>query len=67
MLLTDVVMPDLSGPDLYQALLDREIHLKVLYMSGYTAGILPDGEVPFLEKPFSAVELHQAVRRTLDQ
>lgn len=67
LLLTDVVMPDLSGPDLYQALKDKGVTVKVLYMSGYTAGILPDGNVLFLEKPFSAADLHQMVRRALEQ
>jgi PAS domain S-box-containing protein len=64
LLLTDVVMPGMSGPELAE----RIDALPVLFMSGYAgdaAGALPDGAPPLLEKPFSADELLAAVRAAL--
>jgi PAS domain S-box-containing protein len=58
-LLTDVVMPGASGPELKGQLVQRRPDLKVIYMSGYTDdalvrhGILNPG-IAFLNKPFSA-------------
>lgn len=58
LLVTDVVMPDFSGPALYRQLLPAHPGLKVLYMSGYTNntivhhGVLDEG-VNFIQKPFS--------------
>lgn len=60
-LLTDVIMPQMNGPDL--ALCLREIHrsLKVLYMSGYTDDklqiIASDRDVALLQKPFRIHDL----------
>ncbi|HYN97329.1 MAG TPA: PAS domain S-box protein [Pilimelia sp.] len=61
-LLTDVIMPEMSGPRLAAMLHDRDPHLPVLYMSGYSNGLLGtthviDDDVAFIEKPFTAVEL----------
>jgi CheY-like chemotaxis protein len=72
LLLTDVIMPEMNGRELYEqiALLDPAI--KILYMSGYTngviddGGILPDG-VNFLPKPFLPDALMTTVRRILDR
>ena len=70
LVLTDVVMPDSSGPDLFQSLAVQEPALKVLYMSGYTedaivrqAGL--DRGLPFVQKPFSAAMLARTVRDAL--
>ena len=70
-LLSDVVMPRMGGPELAQALLTRRPALKVLYMSGYTEeaiakhGILDPG-TSFLEKPFSPDTLARRIRDLLD-
>jgi PAS domain S-box-containing protein len=71
LLLTDVVMPELSGPELAQQLLASRPRVRVLYMSGYTNGLVsPQGvlteQTTFLGKPFTPAELAQAVRGLLD-
>ncbi|WP_327011172.1 response regulator [Dactylosporangium sp. NBC_01737] len=71
-LLTDVIMPDIAGPQLANAARVLRPQLPVLYMSGYTAGSLPGGRTltddPLLRKPFTTEELlhqlRQALRRT---
>jgi PAS domain S-box-containing protein len=71
LLITDVVLPGSSGPDLYRRLSIRDRSLKVLYMSGYTddavfrTGRLEQG-VSFVQKPFTAVELQRKIRETLE-
>jgi signal transduction histidine kinase len=71
-LLTDVVMPGASGPELVKQLVERRPNLKVIYMSGYTDeaivhhGILDPGIV-FLRKPFSSESLGQKMREALDR
>ena len=72
LLLTDVVMPGASGPELTRRLHERTPGLKVIYMSGYTGdaivrhGVL-DAGVAFLHKPFTAEALGQKVREELDR
>jgi PAS domain S-box-containing protein len=60
-LLTDVIMPDIAGPQLATAARLVRPDLPVLYMSGYTAGSLPGGRTltddPLLRKPFTTGEL----------
>jgi CheY-like chemotaxis protein len=71
LLLTDVVMPEMSGPDLAGRLGILRPQLKRMFMSGYTAnvvahhGVLGDG-VHFIQKPFNATDLAAAVRAALD-
>ncbi len=71
LLLTDVVMPGMSGRELAQHLTREYPALKVLYMSGYTAdviahrGILEQG-VHFLSKPITRDELARKLREILD-
>jgi PAS domain S-box-containing protein len=71
LLLTDVVMPRMSGGNLARILRDRQPGLRVLYMSGYTEdqvghhGRIEDGAA-FLQKPFQARELAERVRTMLD-
>lgn len=72
LLLTDVVMPGMAGPDLYERLASRKPSLKVVYMSGYTDNTtvrVPglDGYLPFTQKPFSASTLVRKVREALDR
>lgn len=72
LLLTDVVMPDMNGKQLYQQLRTLNPNLKVLYMSGYTnnviahKGILDPG-IQFIQKPFSNRSLLEKVREVLDR
>jgi len=71
LLLTDVVMPDMNGRELAEHLLARRPEMRVLYMSGYTNGILSEHafraeEVAFIEKPFSHEALSRKVRHTLN-
>jgi PAS domain S-box-containing protein len=71
LLLSDVVMPGLSGRDLWERLSAARPDVKVLFMSGYTDdavvrhGIREAG-LPFLQKPFSLATLADAVRRALE-
>jgi CheY-like chemotaxis protein len=71
LLLTDVVMPRISGPELAVQLTLIRPELRVLYMSGYTAqAILHHGELDantfFLQKPFTPSSLSIKVREVLD-
>jgi two-component system cell cycle sensor histidine kinase/response regulator CckA len=70
-LITDVVMPGLSGQELADALRQRRPGLPVVFVSGYTEdyvveGARSEGATAFVEKPFSAEELLGAVRTVLD-
>jgi two-component system, cell cycle sensor histidine kinase and response regulator CckA len=67
MLLTDVVMPGGSGSELAARLRELDPGVRVLFMSGYAdagEGLVTGAET--LQKPFSARDLLQEVRRTLD-
>jgi two-component system, cell cycle sensor histidine kinase and response regulator CckA len=71
LLLTDVVMPGLSGPNLAARLLQHIPRLRVLYMSGYSEDAAAAhgtfwGGVPLLQKPFTSSQLAERVRVTLD-
>jgi len=71
LLLTDVVMPDMDGRDLSEMLLEKRPDLKVLYMSGHTAGVISqhpllDDDVAFIEKPFTHDALARKIRQLLD-
>jgi two-component system, cell cycle sensor histidine kinase and response regulator CckA len=72
LLLTDVVMPGMSGHDLAKRLTARHPNLRVLYMSGYAYDVFAEGGkleegVSFLQKPFTPRALAQRVRETLDK
>jgi DNA-binding NtrC family response regulator len=66
LLLTDVIMPGRTGPELARDLRAIRPGLGVLYISGYVggAGPLPNGS-PLLEKPFTPDALMAAVRRAI--
>jgi len=71
MLITDVVMPGMSGPNLAARLMQQAPELRVLYMSGYTDDATEVhgafwGGVPLLQKPFTPSQLAQSVRGALD-
>jgi PAS domain S-box-containing protein len=71
LLLTDVVLPGINGPKLYERLRTRDPSLKVLYMSGHTdnatvhQGVL-DADVAFMQKPFTLATIARKVRQVLD-
>ena len=71
-LLTDVVMPGSSGPELAMQLIALRPGLEVIYMSGYTDeaivrhGVLKPG-IAFLHKPFTADALGRKIREVLDK
>jgi DNA-binding response OmpR family regulator len=73
LLITDVVMPDLRGPELARRLIELRPALVTLFMSGYidealreTASTLPV-PVDFIQKPFSPSALAARVREMLDR
>ncbi len=70
LLLTDVVMPGMSGVDLARQLVTRRPDLRVIFASGYTGDSLiragAKENVPFLDKPFAAETLRARVRQVLD-
>ncbi len=71
LILTDVVMPGMGGPELMEKLAPLGRKMKVLFMSGYTEDTavlqnLMSAGAPFLEKPFKPIALAQKVRQVLD-
>lgn len=70
LLVTDVVLPGISGPTLASELTARRSGLSVLFMSGYTDEIVVrhglESETAFLQKPFTSVNLAHKVRQVLD-
>jgi CheY-like chemotaxis protein len=70
LLLTDVVMPGLSGPEMAQCIMPMHPTIKVVYMSGYASdaigdhGVL-DSNTAFLQKPFTPDILISKVREML--
>jgi two-component system, cell cycle sensor histidine kinase and response regulator CckA len=69
LLITDIVMPKLSGKELALRLLRAQPGLPVVYMSGYahdTAGKRLTADDSFIQKPFSARDLCATVRAKLD-
>ena len=72
LLLTDIVMPDMSGPVLAAQIRESRPELKVVYMSGYTGnlighyGVLAAGSA-FIQKPFTKQTILSELRKVLDQ
>jgi PAS domain S-box-containing protein len=71
LLVTDVVMPGLSGGSLAERMREARPQLAVLFVSGYETGLLfpdgiPGGRSAFLQKPFTTEALARAVRSLLD-
>jgi signal transduction histidine kinase/CheY-like chemotaxis protein len=69
LLLTDVVMPGMKGPELASRLRAMRPGMRVVLMSGYAADVVTDGDLAdaaLLPKPFSPAALARAVRTALD-
>jgi DNA-binding NtrC family response regulator len=71
LLITDVVMPGMSGPDLAARLKQLDPALQVIYVSGYTDGAIASvagvqQEAGFLQKPFALESLARKIRSALD-
>ena len=71
MLLTDVVMPGMSGRELADRLAGQREGLKVLFMSGYPLDVIPaeamTPDMVLLEKPFTARGLLTQLREVIEQ
>ncbi len=72
LLLTDVIMPEMNGRQLFEQVSARYPEVRVLYMSGYTDDVIAhhgviDPNVHFIQKPFSLNSLAAKVREVLDQ
>jgi len=72
-LLTDVIMPKMNGRELVSRLSKARPEMKVLFVSGYTDGVVRDGVhgaleegLAFLQKPFTRLALTQKIREILD-
>jgi CheY-like chemotaxis protein len=70
-MLTDVVMPGLSGPELARVLSEVRPQMKVFYVSGYpdeasVPAVRPADGTDFLQKPFTPAALEQRLRQLLD-
>jgi PAS domain S-box-containing protein len=72
LLLVDVIMPDMKGPEVFEKVAAHHPEIKVIYMSGYTDdviahhGILEKG-LQFIQKPFTVQGLTFKVREVLEQ
>jgi two-component system, cell cycle sensor histidine kinase and response regulator CckA len=72
LLLTDVVMPFISGPELAERVRRLIPNIKILFMSAFTTGAIADSGVslppgtPLLVKPFTMNQLTERVRSTLE-
>ncbi len=70
LVLTDMVMPGMKGPEVYRAILETHSEAKVLFMSGYASGVItsqgfsPDS-INFIRKPFSVTGLLEKVAGVL--
>jgi len=70
LLMTDVVMPKMSGKDLAEQVKVLNPKIKILFMSGYTADVIVhhgaiDGGTRFIQKPFSMKDLSAAMQQAL--
>ena len=70
LLITDVVMPGMSGGQLAELLLERYMEMKVLFMSGYSEKVvlrhnISDLQTNFLQKPFTLKSLAGKIRQVL--
>ncbi len=72
MLLTDVVMPEINGRQLFTLLREIKPELKVLFMSGYTNDVIAEHgvvyeDIHFIQKPFTPRKLAEKIREVLHE
>jgi signal transduction histidine kinase/ActR/RegA family two-component response regulator len=72
LVISDVVMPGLSGPDLVNRIREKSPDIRVIFISGYTDNVvlrhgILEGEVDFLEKPYTIERLARKIREVLDR
>jgi len=72
LLISDIVMPRMSGKELARRLKEIFPKVRVLYASGYTGNVISqhgifEAGLDFLQKPFSSIELLSKVREILDR
>jgi DNA-binding NtrC family response regulator len=72
LILTDVVMPRLSGPETVRRLHEHRPDMKVIFMSGYSdetslRAMATNTEIEILAKPFTRQLMLSAIRKALDQ
>jgi PAS domain S-box-containing protein len=71
LMISDVIMPDMNGKELFERLRENRKDIGILYMSGYPAEVISsqgvlDGGIDFIRKPFSVHEFAMKVRQVLD-
>ena len=71
LLLTDIIMPKMTGKELYAVLNNLQPDLKVIFMSGYASDLVGHQDIIdqgtcFIQKPFSLHKLSEVIRQTLD-
>jgi two-component system, cell cycle sensor histidine kinase and response regulator CckA len=72
LILSDVVMPQMSGVKMAEKIKEKLPDVKVLFISGYTEETIGrhgkfDSTISFLQKPYTPIELAKMVRKILDQ
>lgn len=68
LLITDVVMPEMNGPELYERLLANRTNLPVLYISGYKSDVTLWGDkTVFVPKPFTVEQLLGSIQMILHE
>jgi CheY-like chemotaxis protein len=70
LLLTDVVMPEMNGIELFEIVKEKRPAMPVLYISGYTSDVVVhngtlEEEVNFLNKPFTVEQLKERVKQVM--
>jgi CheY-like chemotaxis protein len=71
LVITDIIMPEMSGTELFKRAMNLQTTPEFLYISGYARnseikGLKLSPEMEFMKKPFTAAELNRRVRKILD-
>ncbi len=71
LLITDVIMPEMNGKELFHSLNSLDPDIKVIYMSGYTGNVIAhhgvlESDIQYIQKPFNVTDLLSKVRKVLD-